>query len=128
MSNWWADKLGTQPAPRQQGAPTSPLPNVRYVPEGTVHSTPVTYDPSADQLVQKSQAAKQSERCPGCNSGNYFAPPGMTRNRCYDCGYPIVQSGTGAGFPSGNSGPATPAKQMSQGNGFNPTVIVDRIG
>jgi hypothetical protein len=121
MTDWWSKNLGGQPAQRQS-TPTSPLPNVRYVPEGNVHSTPVTYDPNADQLMTKSQAAKQTESCPGCMSGNYFAAQGSERKRCYDCGYPIVQSGTGAGFSTNSGGPATPAKQVSNGSGFSWTI------
>jgi hypothetical protein len=57
-----------------------------------------------------------------------MAAPGTERYRCYDCGYPIVQQGSGlAGSGTGN-GSSTPAKQVSQGGGFNPTTIVDRIG
>lgn len=131
-SNWWADKLANNApaAPAQrQSAPTSPLPNVRYVPEGNVTSTPVTYNAQQDQLVTKAQSARQNDNCPGCYSGNYFAPNGTSLKRCYDCGYPIQQAGTGAGMPGGSAGgPSTPAKQSSTGNNFNPTTIVDRIG
>jgi hypothetical protein len=52
------------------------------------------------------------------------------RARCYDCGYPIQQSGSGvgrgiqSGQPSG--GPAAPARQVATG-GFNPTTIIGHI-
>lgn len=57
-----------------------------------------------------------------------MAPMGTQKMRCYDCGYPVVQSGSGGGLPSDSSGPATPARQAHKGNNFNPTTIVDRIG
>jgi len=104
------------------------LPNVRYVPEGNVTATPVNYDANQDQLVTKAQSSRVSDNCPGCYSGNYFAPQGTQLKRCYDCGYPIQQSGSGGGLPSDSSGPATASRQVSQGNNFNPNVIVDRIG
>ena len=125
-SNWWAAKLGG-------GAPTSSTPAVTP-PSGNVYratpgapNTPVSYDPNQDQLVTRAQSAKSSDRCPGCNSGNYMAPMGTQLKRCYDCGYPIVQSGTGAGGTGTSSGPAVAAKQPSQGSGFNPNVIVGRV-
>jgi hypothetical protein len=129
MSDWWSKKLSGNPAPtpRQDGAPISPLPNVRYVPEGNMHSTPVTYDPNQDNLVVKAQSARFTEKCPGCFSGNYFAPMGTQLKRCYDCGYPIQQSGSGGGMPSDSSAPATPAIQVHKGNNFNPQQIIGRI-
>lgn len=125
-NNWWADKLG-QPVQRQSTPQTSPNPNAPYVPRPQTPNTQVAYDPDKDQLVTKAQSARNAERCPGCSSGNYFAPLGTQRKRCYDCGYPLVQAGSGVGT-TGSDGPAIPAKQPSQGSGFNPSVIVDRIG
>jgi F0F1-type ATP synthase membrane subunit c/vacuolar-type H+-ATPase subunit K len=55
-----------------------------------------------------------------------MAPVGTQRKRCYDCGYPIVQAGTGVGG-TGNGGAPIAAKQPSQSGGFNPNIIVDRI-
>lgn len=130
MSDWWSKKLnGGQQVPpsRPAGAPTSPLPNIRYVPEGNVTSTPVSYDPNEDTFVTKAQTARMNDKCPGCYSGNYFAPQGTEKKRCYDCGYPIVQSGSGAGMPSGSAGPTQAAKQVHSGNNFNMNTIVGRI-
>ena len=126
-SDWWANKLGGNPS--QSGTPpvAPPRPQV-YVPQ-TTQNTRVAYDPQQDQLVTKAQSAREVMRCPGCNSGNYMAPNGTNLKRCYDCGYPLVQAGTGAGMPGGSSGgPTIAAKQPSQGGGFQPNVIVDRIG
>lgn len=128
-SNWWANKLGgpTPYTPSPTPAVTPP-PGNTYVAQPGMPNTPVNYDPNRDQLVSKAMSAKNAQNCPNCYSGNYFAPMGTNRMRCYDCGYPVLQQGSGAGLPSGQGGAATPAKQVSQGGGFQPNVIVDRIG
>ena len=125
-NDWWSKKLGTQ-TPSQNTPPLSPpAPNVYRAPQQTPN-VQVSYDPQQDQLVTRAQSARDSERCPGCMSGNYMAPVGTQRKRCYDCGYPIVQAGTGVGG-TGQGGTPIAAKQPSQGGGFNPAIIVDRIG
>lgn len=108
MSNadWWAKQLGT-PTPRQVNLPPAP-PQVAYQPPSRLPAS-----------------ARQDTGCPGCGSGNYGGT-GETRARCYDCGYPITQSGSGVGTVSASNGPATPARQ-AQGGGFNPTTIVGNI-
>lgn len=124
--NWWAKKL-SNPNPVSTTPPVSlPQGNV-YVPKPSSPNTPVSYDPNRDQLVTKAQSARDAERCPGCMSGNYMAPMGTTRKRCYDCGFPLVQSGTGAGGTGSSSGPTKAAKQVGQDGGFNPQIIVGRL-
>jgi len=117
-SNWWANKLGTQ-AP-QQAAPTP-----QYV-----APQPATYiQPSQPQYPPTQQATPQAERCPGCGSGNYGGATPESRKRCYDCGYPITQSGSGRGkgvVGNQGGGPTQAAKQVSSG-GFNPTTIIGHI-
>lgn len=126
MSNdWWSKKLSQPSVPSVP--PTSPAQPVPYV-YNPSQNTRVEYDPARDQTVTKAQSSRQSERCPGCNSGNYMAPTGTNLKRCYECGYPLVQAGTGSGMPSEGSGPVTPAKQPAVGSGFNPNVIVERLG
>jgi hypothetical protein len=126
-SNWWAKKLGNN-GPMPDTPPTSPMqPNLYRAPQQTPN-VQVSYDQQQDQLISKAQSARDSERCPGCMSVNYMAPVGTQRKRCYDCGYPIVQSGTGAGGTgSSSSGPTIAAKQPNQSGGFNPTTIVGRV-
>jgi ribosomal protein S27AE len=130
MSNdWWSKKLGNTPS-KPGVPPTSPAPSVPYTPPAQQPNVQVSYDPNQDQLVTRAQTAKMNDSCPGCGSGNYFAPQGTQRMRCYDCGYPVVQSGTGSGMPSGSAnpnGPTLKAKQVGS-SGFNPNIIVDRIG
>jgi len=133
-NNWWSTKLGGTPSntPLPPTAPTPPS-TYTYQPNQNV---PVNYDPNKDQVVTKAQSQNLTTRCPNCYSGNYMKVGIQSTQsgsfdvmRCYDCGYPKVQSGSGAGMPSGSSsGSATPAKQPAKGSGFNPNVIVDRIG
>lgn len=126
-NNWWAKKLGT-PAPLSNTPPVAPPPGNVYRPPAPPQNPQVQYDPQQDQLVTKAQSARVSDYCPGCGSGNYMAPMGTQLKRCYDCGYPIVQSGTGAGSTgSASSGPTRPAKQVGQDGGFNPQTIIGRV-
>lgn len=120
-NNWFLGKMG---APAQQ-PPTPP-----YTPPAP---TPYNPPPSIPQEAPRMpESARDTSRCPGCGSGNYgrsaLAPE--AKARCYDCGYPVVQSGSGmgTGISGGTpSGPATPAKQISTANNFNPQTIIGRI-
>ena len=128
-NDWWANKLGGKTGSSSSTPAVGPAPNVPYSPPAQQPNVQVNYDPENDQLVSKARTSRMSDRCPECNSGNYFAPQGTQRMRCYDCGYPVIQSGSGAGMPSGSSaGPTQAAKQVGQKGGFNPNIIVDRIG
>lgn len=127
-NDWWSKKIGTGGSSTSSTPPTTPYPGTVYRhPSGPVNPR-VEYNPENDQLMTKAMSAKSNDRCPSCNSGNYAAPLGTSRFRCYDCGYPIVQAGSGIVTSSGNGGAAIPAKQAGQGGGFNPNIIVDRIG
>lgn len=116
-SNWWAGKIGA-PTPKPQSTPT-------YTPP-----TPTPYVPTP-QPPRTTEAAPTSSRCPGCGSGNYgrsnMAPE--AKARCYDCGYPVVQSGSGVGtgISQPGGGPATPARQISTANNYNPQGIIGHI-
>lgn len=119
MSNWWADKLGAPQQPRQ-AAPVQPP--VQYA-----APQPAQYAPSQQNYPPTQQMTPQASRCPGCGSGNYGGASGY-KPRCYDCGYPVQQSGSGLGrgiVSQGGTaaGPATPAKQVATG-GFNGTTPV----
>jgi hypothetical protein len=84
--------------------------------------------------MARTQWAHQSGKCPNptCGSDNYFAPPGdpNARSRCYDCGYPINQSGSGVTLKGQNAGPVKEARQTeaARTNSFNPHQIFDRLG
>lgn len=112
MSNWWADRLSGNPAPPRT-APSAP--------PSAPPPTPAPRPPS----YQRTTAGAEEDRCPACNSQNYMAAPGSKYKRCYDCGYPITQSGSGVVSTSSDTS-ATPAVQVA-GGGFNPKQIVGRI-
>lgn len=120
-SDWWARKLGT---------PVQPAPVMPQVP--LAQPQPAVYvQPQQPQYPPSQQVVPQSPRCPGCGSGNYGGPSGY-KPRCYDCGYPIEQSGSGLGkgvvHPGASSaGPATPAKQIATGkfDGRTPVIGAD---
>jgi hypothetical protein len=116
-SNWWANKLGSTPAPRPQPVAPQAQPQQQQ---------PVYQQPPSYPTVQ--QTVPLSERCPGCGSNNYGGATPESRKRCYDCGYPIVQSGTGvSGVNSPRAdGPTQAAKQVQAG-GFNPNTIIGHI-
>jgi len=115
-SDWWSKKLGN-PVP-QVPAPQVPL----------AQPQPTFQQPVQPQYPP-SQQIQMTPRCPGCGSSNYGGTP-ESRPRCYDCGYPIQQSGSGvgAGIVGGqqSSGPAQAAKQVQTG-GFNPQTIIGHI-
>lgn len=125
-SDWYARKLGVKPQP----APEGPR---------------LVYQPAPQQVQQQPQIPQQQpqqdgeyrpkgashlrhedgQHCPECDSGNYVKPPGtQAAKRCYDCGYPIVQSGSGmsgTGMDPSLTGPAQPAVQINAGQGnWNP--------
>lgn len=118
-SDWWARKLGN-PVPQQPSQPPYVAPQ------------PATYaQPSRPSYPPSQQVTPQAARCPGCGSGNYGGATPESRPRCYDCGYPLVQSGSGAGRGITNTGeqavgPAQPAKQVQTG-GWNPTTIIGKL-
>lgn len=125
-SNWWSQKLTGQPA-----QPQAPAPQPIYA-----APQPATYVPPAQpQYPPAQQATPQASQCPACRSGNYGAVGSqITQNgsvstyRCYDCGYPLVQAGSGRGGATSapSSGPAQKARQVATG-GWNPTTIIGRL-
>lgn len=116
--DWWSKKLTGQPP---SYPPVAPQP------------IPVTPSPQFQQPVQQPQqprlpqSARVDSRCPGCGSGNYGGATPESRPRCYDCGYPITQSGTGVpGVNTSQGGPVQAAKQVATG-GWNPTTIIGKV-
>jgi hypothetical protein len=91
--------------------------------------------------LKNAKSSKINTNCPECNSGNYLVTGKVTTLngvveawRCYDCGYPLVQSGSGMGqVDAVSSGVAQAARQLTGAGGgglihnFHPDVIVDRI-
>lgn len=123
-NNWWADKLGTPQTPSARPTSTPPT----YQPPAPSPYLPPQQDPYSQP--REPQSSRSMSKCPGCGSGNYGSVDPSVRARCYDCGYPISQSGSGAGTgiqqPQG-SGPVQAARQVSTANNFNPQGIIGRI-
>jgi DNA-directed RNA polymerase subunit RPC12/RpoP len=69
----------------------------------------------------KAQSAAQNMPCPECGGNNYTSPSQTVALRCYDCGYPISQSGSRYGALTGAKveGAAKGAIGNTTG-GFNP--------
>lgn len=108
MSNWWAQHLS-------QGN-TPPRPNSHTLPE-------VRRQPPPPVVVPVQQ--KTVDFCPSCGSENYMSPSANISKRCYDCGYPVSQSGTGV---SGTSTEGTVKKAVQVDTpGYSPGSIVGRI-
>lgn len=124
-SNWWANKLGAVPSQRSTPSVTPPVrPSVQVAPS-TAHRLPIEYDAVDDTVTTKAQHVRKSSLCPECNSGNYMVMNG-NYSRCYDCGYPVVQSGSG--MPTSTStAPVRAAKQLVVTNNYNPEQIVGRL-
>ena len=117
-ANWWANKLGAQPQTRPADIPMPPSqqPMTPYTP------------PVANPNVSKAQSALQTHSCPNCNSNNYMSVAGA-KLRCYDCGYPLEQSGSRYGSLTGAKveGTTKAARGNDATNNFNPQQIVGRI-
>lgn len=134
MSDFWAKKLGLD-SPRSAGYTRTPAPatNPGYRPWWDVTPAPaqqVDSQPAPSQqqtglteadkqrlarVMNLAKSARLTETCPECGSGNYMHVEGSNaRKRCFDCGFPVVQSGSG-GLPA-DGGPATPAAQIHDGS------------
>jgi hypothetical protein len=123
-ADWWAKKLGQQ-QPVQQGRPdpTPPMPPSQQ---------PMAMMPQFQQPAnpaEKAQSSKQTATCPDCGSGNFFSIQNAAP-RCYDCGYPIQQSGSRWGSLAGAH--VEGATKQATGNdgtsNWNPQGIIGRIG
>lgn len=122
-AQWWANKLaGQTPAPqvgRPDSTPTMP-------PSQQPMAVMPTFPP---QTTTKAQYANSSASCPDCGSGNYMSPSAQIALRCYDCGYPVQQSGSRYGSLTGAhvEGGAKAAAGNDTTNNWNPQGIVGRI-
>ena len=118
-SDWWSAKLaGQTPRPSAYPAPIQQQPQQAAPPAVSTAST----NPA------KAQHLRQDTTCPECGGGDYFRATPSTAPRCYDCGYPIIQTTSGMAGMGKGEGPVTPARQPTMGTGFNPTMIVERLG
>ena len=124
MSNadWWSKQLGAQSKPIQQRPvdillPPSQQPMTRFEP-------PVPQQPA----VTKAQSAKQIQTCPECGSNNYMSVANAA-SRCYDCGYPLSQSGSKFGSLTGAKVEGNVKQSLGNDtqNNYNPQSIIGRI-
>lgn len=103
MSNadWWANKLAQTQPQQPVGRPANmpPMP-ASQVPMQAMPSFQPAY-PQTPQARPMAESAKQSYTCPECGSGNYMSPNPQIALRCYDCGYPVSQSGSRYGALTG---------------------------
>ncbi|CAB4128640.1 hypothetical protein UFOVP111_52 [uncultured Caudovirales phage] len=127
MSNadWWAQKLnGTQNQGQQfRPDPTPPMPPSQQ---------PMTPMPTIQQPspAGRAQSAQQTQSCPECGSNNYMSPDARTATRCFDCGYPVNQSGSRYGNLSSArvEGTAKAATGNDVTNNWNPQGIIGHLG
>lgn len=115
--DWWAKRLSQpQNTPKDiPQAPPSQQPMDRF-------QQPAPTDPAS-----KAQSAKQTQTCPDCGSDKYFGV-NDSRPRCYECGYPMEQSGSKYGSLTGARVEGeVKAAQGNQGGSYNPQQIIGRI-
>lgn len=123
MSNFWSKHLGSSaPAPAYQ-PPAPPYP------QGPPPQYPQQPHEQAPAAPRQAMHARDAAMCPSCDGSNYFAAPTEPRagKRCYECGYPKVQSTSG--LMGSSEGKATPARQTAanKAGGFSMSVV-GRIG
>jgi hypothetical protein len=119
-ADWWAKKLGQPAVPQSRPDPTPTMPPSQQ---------PMQPMPSFQQEQTKAlPSSSQTASCPDCGSGNYFAIQNAAA-RCYDCGYPIQQSGSRYGNLAGAhvEGAAQQAIGNNATNNFNPQQIIGSI-
>jgi ribosomal protein L37E len=125
MSNadWWAAKLAavnpTPPStPREANMPSMP-PSQQPM---------ATMPPIASPSSERAQSANQTALCPECGSSNYLSVQNAA-TRCFDCGYPLEQSGSKYGSLTGArvEGSAKGAVGNDVTSNWNPQGIIGRI-
>lgn len=89
-SDWWSKKLEQPEVQVGRPDPTPPMPPSQQ----PMAQMPV-FQPQVPPST-KAQSVSQNYSCPDCGSGNYFSIQNAAP-RCYDCGYPLQQSGSNYG-------------------------------
>jgi len=127
MSNadWWANKLAQQNPQVQSGRP-DPTPML------PPSQQPLAKMPSFQQAPnpsERAQSSKQTASCPDCGSGNFMAIQNAAP-RCFDCGYPLEQSGSRFGGLAGAhvEGATKASLGNDATNNWKPQGIIGRIG
>lgn len=118
-ADWFARRL-------QGVQPSQPLPPL-VAPSQTPMTPMPTAQPAQDP-ARLAQSASLTDRCPDCGSTNYFAVQNA-QARCYDCGYPISQSGSKYGSLSTArvEGGVSNAQGNNTASNWNPQGIIGRI-
>lgn len=121
-ADWWANKLAQQtPTPQTRPANNLPMPPSQ---------TPMPAMPSfqQNQTPQNVKSAQQTQVCPDCGSNNYMSVNNAAP-RCFECGYPIEQSGSRYGSLTGAhiEGSAKGALGNNPTSNWNPQGIIGRI-
>lgn len=125
-ADWWAQKLAGNPNQGQQFRPdpTPPMPPSQI---------PMPAMPTLQQGTNsagRAQSAQQTQTCPECGSNNFMSPDARTAPRCFECGYPVNQSGSRYGNLSTArvEGPAQAATGNDATSNWNPQGIIGHVG
>lgn len=115
--NWYTKRFGGQQSHPTGPPPQAPAPPVVAQPQAAPQ--PHTQRPTPSSL--------QTDHCPACASVNYMAAVGTKVQRCFDCGYPVVQSTSGVGVAGAKTdGTVHKATQVKTGT-YSPTTIIGRV-
>lgn len=122
MPDFWDRILGGAPPPARDQAPIDAWWSApRALPPAPIPPPP----PAPTAAPHQAQSAHSRERCPHCNSGNYFRANAETKTRCYTCGYPVLH--TTSGMSATDNTGATPTRQVNKEGGFRPQQIIGRV-
>ena len=125
-ADWWAKQLGAQPQAPQQQVPVA-------APRQVNNPMPPSQQPMAQfqqpqQQASRAQSASQTASCPECGGTNYMSVQ-KAAARCYDCGYPLSQSGSRYGSLTGAKfeGSVKSAIGNDAQSNWNPQGIIGRV-
>jgi ribosomal protein S27AE len=129
-ADWWANKLnGNTPPVTPVGRPQVPVGRPTNMPPMPPSQVPMAPMPQFQVPPStRAQSASQTSNCPDCGSGNYMAIQNAAP-RCFDCGYPLEQSGSRHGSLAGAhvEGGTKQASGNDTQNNWNPQGIIGRI-
>jgi ribosomal protein L37E len=121
-SDWWAKKLQAQ-------QPPAPAARTQSEPQAASQQPMTPYQaPDQPKTGRPVPSASKTETCPDCGSGNYHGFGG-SKPRCYECGYPMEQSGSKYGSLTGAQvvGDTKSSIGNDPTNNYNPQGIIGRI-
>lgn len=140
MSFWDNVTGGTAaPAPRQQAPVSTQQPWFRQpvLPPTGMPQFPQGYpqaveepleDPAVTASKRRAPSSRSNLTCPNCGGSNIGKPSPNVMEQCFECGWNPRFDQMAAGIRSGGDGPASPSRQVSTANNFNPTTIVGTVG